>query len=187
MSSPDWSLEHYRPLLALHVRQVRLAHLFQARFDVSDVVQEACLRAVKGRDQVRGRTEAELVGWLQAIVGNVLVDLVREHGAGRRDPRLERSLAAAGDDPGTPLAAYLSASDPGPSTLAGRQEDLLRLAAAVEQLPEAERDAVVAHYLLGLSLADAAGRLGRSAKGVAGLLFRGKKRLRELLARAGGA
>jgi RNA polymerase sigma-70 factor (ECF subfamily) len=187
MSSPDWSLDRFRPLLALHVRQARLGHLFRARFDVSDVVQEACLRAFKGRDQVRGRTEAELVRWLQAIVGNVLVDLVREHGADRRDPRLERSLAAAGDDPSAPLAAYLSASEPGPSTLAGRQEDLLGLAAAVERLPEAERDAVVAHYLLGLPLAEVAERLGRSEKGVAGLLFRGKKRLRELLVREDAA
>jgi RNA polymerase sigma-70 factor (ECF subfamily) len=185
MPSPDWSLDHYRPLLALHVRQVRLGHLFQARFDSSDVVQEAFTRACKGRDQVRAQTEAELVRWLQKIVGNVLIDFVREHGADCRDPRLERSLAAATDDPGTPLAAYLAASEPGPSTLAGRQEALLRLAAAVERLPEAERDAVVAHYLLGLSLAEAADRLGRSEKGVAGLLFRGKKRLRELLEREG--
>jgi RNA polymerase sigma-70 factor (ECF subfamily) len=182
MPSPDWSIDQYRPLLALHARQVRIGYLYKARFDTSDIVQEAWLRACKGRYHVRGETEAERVRWLKEIVGNVLVDLVRYHGAKGRDPRLERSLAAAGDDPGTPLAAYLSASQPGPSTLVGRQEDVLRLAAAVERLPEAEQDAVVAHFLLGLSLAESAERLGRSEKGVAGLLFRGKKRLRELLA-----
>ena len=187
MTAPDWSLDRYRPLLALHVRQLRLGRLYQARFDASDVVQESLVRAVKALHQVRGRTEAEVVRWLRAIVGNVLVDLVREHAAARRDPRLERTAAQAGEDPETPLAAYLSASEPGPSTLAGRQEELLRLATAVEQLPEAERDAVVAHYLLGLPLAEAAARLGRTEKGVAGLLFRGKRRLRELLGGEGAA
>ena len=187
MTAPDWPLDRYRPLLVLHVRQLRLGRLYQARFDTSDVVQESLVRAVKAFDQVRGRTEAELVRWLRAIVGNVLVDLVREHGAARRDPRLERTAALAGEDADTPLAAYLTASEPGPSTLVGRQEELLRLAAAVEQLPEAERDAIVAHYLLGLPLAEAAQRLGRTEKGVAGLLFRGKRRLRELLGGEGNA
>jgi RNA polymerase sigma-70 factor, ECF subfamily len=187
MPSADWSIDQYRPLLALHVRQVRIGYLYKARFAASDVVQEACLRACKGRDQLRGDTEVERVQWLKEIVGNVLVDFVRHHGAKGRDPRLERSLATAGGDPSTPLAAFLSASQPGPSTLIGRQEDVLRLATAVERLPEAEQDAVVAHYLLGLSLAETAQRLGRSEKGVAGLLYRGKQRLREILVREGVA
>lgn len=181
MTLPDWSLDRYRPLLALHARQLRMGRLYQARFDTSDIVQEAMVRAVGGLDRVRGQTEAELVRWLREIVGNVVIDLVRKHGAARRDPRLERTAAAVGDDPDTPLVAFLTASEPGPSTLSGRQEELLRLAAAVEQLPEAERDAVVAHYLLGQSLAETAARIGRSEKGAAGLLFRGKKRLHDLL------
>jgi RNA polymerase sigma-70 factor, ECF subfamily len=182
MTPADWSPDRYRPLLCLHVHQLRLGRLFRARFDSSDVVQEALARAVRAQDQVRGRSEPEVVRWLQAIVGNVLVDLVREHGAAKRDPRLEQTVGAAAADDGTPLAAYLTAAEPGPSTLASRREELLRLAAAVEQLPDAERDAVIAHYLLGLPLAEVASRLGRTEKGVAGLLFRGKRRLRELLA-----
>ncbi len=179
---PDWTLARYRALLFLHVRQVQLGRLYHARFDSSDVVQETMVRAVRGLDGVRGKTEVELVGWLQAIVGNVLVDLAREHGAGKRDPRMEQSVAAMSSDTETPLMAYLASAAPGPSTLLGKQENVLRLATAVERLPEAERDAVIAHYLLGLSLAETASRLGRSGKGVAGLLFRAKKRLREWLA-----
>src|SRR5262249_51285610 len=146
-----------------------------------DVVQEALVRAVKGLDQVRGRAEPELVRWLQAVVGNVLVDLVREHRAGKRNPGLERTVYEAAGDGDTPLAAFAAASQPGPSTLAARREDLLRLAAAVEELPEAERDAVVAHYVLELPIAEVAARLGRTEKGAAGLVFRGKRRLRQLL------
>lgn len=181
MPTPPWPLDRYRALLHLHVRHLQLGRLHRTRFDSSDVVQEALLRATKGLDQFRGTDEAEFLGWVRAIVGPVLVDLVREHGAGKRDPGLERAIGEAVGDGDTPLGALLTAAGPGPSSLASRQEEILRLAAAVDRLPEAERDAVIAHFILELPLAEAAARLGRTEKGVAGLLFRGKRRLRELL------
>jgi RNA polymerase sigma-70 factor (ECF subfamily) len=79
------------------------------------------------------------------------------------------------------LGAYLTAAQPGPSTLAIRREELLRLAAALDRLPESERDAIIAHYILELPLAQVSARLERTERAVAGLLFRGKRRLRELL------
>lgn len=182
MTLLDWSLRRYRPLLSLHVRQLRLGRLYQARFDASDVVQEALTRAFKGFDKVRGQSECEVIAWLKVIVGHVLIDMVREHGAAKRDPSIERSVHAVSEDLDTPLAAYLTACEPGPSTLAVRQEDLLRLAAAMERLPDAEQDAIIAHFILELPLCDVASRLGRTEKGVAGLLFRGKRRLKEMLA-----
>jgi RNA polymerase sigma-70 factor (ECF subfamily) len=179
------SLDRYRPLLRLHVGQLQLGRLFRARFDSSDVVQEALVRAVKGHDGRHGTDDAQLVRWLQTVVQNTLVDLVREHGAARRDPHLEQTICGAAGDGDTPLGAYLAAAQPGPSTLAARQEELLQLAAAVDQLPDAERDAVIAHFILELPLAEVAARLNRTVKGVAGLLYRGKERLRVLLTSAG--
>jgi RNA polymerase sigma-70 factor (ECF subfamily) len=181
MTRHEFPLELYRPLLSLHVRQLQLGRLYQARFDSSDIVQETLLRAVKALDQVHGQQEAERVRWLQTIVKNVLVDFVREQGAAKRNPRMEQTVGDAANDWDTPLAAYLTASEPGPSSLMMRQEELLRLATAVDQLPEAERDAVIAHYILELPLSEAARRLNRTEKGIAGLLYRGKRRLRELL------
>ena len=57
----------------------------------------------------------------------------------------------------------------------------LRLAAALEALPEAQREALVLHYWQGLTLAEVAGRLGRTPPAVAGLLQRGLKALRTVL------
>jgi RNA polymerase sigma-70 factor (ECF subfamily) len=185
VNAPAPSLDRYRPLLRLHVRQLQLGRLFHARFDSSDVVQEALVRAVKGLDARRGADEPQLVRWLQEIVRNTFVDLLRKDGAARCDPRREQTIHDAAGDEDTPLAAYLAASQPGPSTLAVRKEELLRLAAAVDQLPDAERDAVIAHYILELPLAEVAARMGRTVKGVAGLLYRGKERLRASLATAG--
>jgi RNA polymerase sigma-70 factor, ECF subfamily len=182
MTPAERSLEHYMPLLRLHVRQLQLGRLYRARFGYSDVEGEALLRAVKGFDKVRGTSEAEFVAWLRTIVKNTIVDLVRAHGNGKRDPRLERAIYDASGDGETPLVAYQAASQPGASTLVARKEKLLSMAAAVDRLPDGERDAVIAHYILGLSLAEIAERKGRTVKGVAGLLYRGKLRLRELTA-----
>jgi RNA polymerase sigma-70 factor (ECF subfamily) len=62
-----------------------------------------------------------------------------------------------------------------------RNEDVLQLAAAIEALPEDQRQAVVLHHLQGHSAADIAARLGRTEVAVAGLLRRGLKKLRVLL------
>jgi RNA polymerase sigma-70 factor (ECF subfamily) len=55
------------------------------------------------------------------------------------------------------------------------------LAEALARLPEAQREAVVLHYLQEQPLADVARQLGRSEAAVAGLLHRGLNKLRELL------
>jgi RNA polymerase sigma-70 factor (ECF subfamily) len=181
---PD-ALDRFRPLLRLYVRQLQLGRLYRARFDSSDVVQDALRRAVEGLDGFRGQGDAELVAWLQKVVGSAFLDLVRHHDAHQRDPRLEQAIEDAVGDGDTPLGAYLTAVQPGPSTLAVRGEELLRLAVAVDHLPEAERDAVIAHYILELPLAEVATRIGRTDRAVAGLLVRGKRRLRELLTATG--
>lgn len=180
MPPDDWSLDRYRPLLLLHVRQLRLGRLHRARFDSSDVVHETFVKALRGLDGFRGRTEAELVAWLRAILRNVLVDCVRGAVGG-----VELSIDDA-DEAGTPLGAYLTASAPGPSTLASRKEDISRVADAVGRLPDDEQDAVAARYILGLPLAEVAARLGRTEKGVSMLLYRAKLRLKELLGDAEG-
>src|SRR5262249_55404398 len=94
-ASPAWELERYRPLLKLQTRQVELDARLQRRFDGSDVVQEALLKAHARLDQFRGRTEAELVRWLHEILAGTLVDEVRKAHAQKRDVALERSLQAA--------------------------------------------------------------------------------------------
>jgi RNA polymerase sigma-70 factor (ECF subfamily) len=179
------ALERFRPLLRLYVRQLQLGRLYRARLDSSDVVQDALERAIEGLDGFRGQGEAELIAWLRKVVGSVFIDIVRQNDAHRRDPRLERAIEDAVADGDTPLGAYLTAVQPGPSTLAVQREELLRLAVAVDRLPEAERDAVIAHYILELPLAEVATRIGRTDRAVAGLLVRGKRRLRELLTERG--
>ena len=123
----DFPVDRYRSLLRLHLRQLQLGRLYQARFDSSDVLQESLLRAVRAFDQVRGRQEAELIRWMQAIVKNVLVDFVRKQVAAKRDSRLEKTVCDAAGEWDTPLAAYLTASESGPGRPKRRVEHLADL------------------------------------------------------------
>lgn len=75
----------------------------------------------------------------------------------------------------------LAAGKSSPSQQAVRNEDLRRLAEALTQLPEAQREAIVLHHLQDRSLSETARSLGKTDAAVAGLLHRGLKRLRELM------
>ena len=66
-----------------------------------------------------------------------------------------------------------------------RQELHLRLATALGQLPEDQRLAIELHHLKGCTVAEAAEQMGRTKNAVVGLLFRGMKRLRQLLQEPG--
>jgi RNA polymerase sigma-70 factor (ECF subfamily) len=180
-NSPDWDPTQYRPLLHLQVRLLRPDARFDRRFDSSDLVQETLLKAHKNRDRFRGTTEAERVRWLQEILRNVLADAVREATADKRDVRLEASLQNDLARSSACLEEYLSARGPSPSQQAERQELLLRLAAAVEELPPDQRDVVIQRDLQDESVRDIAARIGRTEKAVAGLLLRGRRKLAEIL------
>lgn len=76
---------------------------------------------------------------------------------------------------------WLIADQSSPSHKAMRAERALRLAAVIEQLPDAQRVAVEQHYFAGSSLAEIAAHVGRSPAAVAGLLRRGLESLRNQL------
>ncbi len=101
---------------------------------------------------------------------------------GKRDIARECSLAAALDQSSAQIGSWLQAEQSSPSEKAQRTEDLLRVATALAELPEAQCEAVVLHYWQGQTLAQVAVQLGRTAPAVAGLLQRGLKSLRTLLA-----
>ncbi len=58
---------------------------------------------------------------------------------------------------------------------------LHRLARAMEQMPEAQRQSIELHYLHGLTLVETAEAMERTTPSVMGLLRRGLARLRTLL------
>jgi RNA polymerase sigma-70 factor (ECF subfamily) len=181
-ATTTWNLERFRPLLHLQVRLLGLDPRFLRRFDSSDLVQDTLLRAYENREQFHGASEAELMRWLQEILRNMVVDKVREATAGKRDLRLEASLQEAVTESSARLQDCLHARGPSPDEQAERQELLLRLAAALDQLPQDQRDVVIQRDLCGDPVRQIAEQLGRTEKAVAGLLLRGRRKLAALLA-----
>jgi len=172
--------ERFREYLRLLAR-LQLDPRWQAKLDPSDIVQQTLLQAHEGRDQFRGKTAAEQAAWLRQILTRVLANAVRDLGRAKRDAGRERSLEAALEQSSARLEAWLAAEQSSPSESVERNEQLLRLAGALAQLPEDQRQAVALHHLQGWSLAEVARHLGRSEGAVAGLLHRGFKSLRALL------
>jgi RNA polymerase sigma-70 factor (ECF subfamily) len=182
MAPPNgWQLERYRALLRLRARQLHLDPRLKRRFDSSDLVQETLLKAHEHLHQFRGRTEAELVKWLQEIFANALADQIRKAKTGKRNLNLEKSLETIVAESSGRLEAYLAADQSSPSQQVQRKELLLRAAEALERLPEDQRDVVMLRDLMNQPVAQIAQQLGRTEKSVAGLLLRGRHKLRELL------
>jgi RNA polymerase sigma-70 factor, ECF subfamily len=173
-------LEGYRDYLRLLAR-TQLGPRLQAKLDASDVVQQAILHAHEAQGQFRGITEAEKLAWLRTILANVLAAAARRFEARARDVGRERSLASDLDLSSSRLECLLAADQTSPSQRAVHGEELLRLAAALARLPEDQRRVVEMHHLKGLQMAEVAAQMGRTRPAVVGLLFRGLKKLRELL------
>jgi RNA polymerase sigma-70 factor (ECF subfamily) len=76
---------------------------------------------------------------------------------------------------------WLAAEQSTPSQKLDQHEQAIRLADALAQLPDAQREALVLQNWDNWSLAEIAEHMGRTPAAVAGLLKRGLKRLRELL------
>jgi RNA polymerase sigma-70 factor (ECF subfamily) len=79
------------------------------------------------------------------------------------------------------LESWLAAVQSSPSQRVIREEQLLQLAQALAELPAEQRQAVELHHLQGHPVAEVGEMMGRSRAAVVGLLFRGLKKLRQLL------
>jgi len=149
--------------------------------DPSDVVQETLLKAHKNWEQFKGQSDSELKAWLRRILTNTLLDKEREMTAEKRDVNRKRSLEAELEASSARLENLLAADGSSPSEQVSRQEQMVRALDALSDLPDDQRTAVEMHYLKGLSPAEIAEQLGRSAAAVGALIFRGIQKLRERL------
>jgi len=179
MTQPDYELNSYRPYLLLLAR-MNLDHGLQGKLDASDLVQQTLLEAHRKRAEFRGRSAEEMAAWLRQMLAFAMADARRHVRRGKRDIGLERSLEATLAGSSCQLQA-LAAQQSSPSQRAARNEDLVRLADALLELPEDQRRAVELKHLQGRSVAEIAGLLQRSETAVGGLLRRGMTRLRDLL------
>jgi RNA polymerase sigma-70 factor (ECF subfamily) len=179
--SPEWHPERYRDLVRIWARELHLDPRLQRRFDGSDLTQETMLKAHDKIGEFRGTTEAELLKWLHTILLNQLRDQIEHEKAARRNFELEQALPEVVAESSARIDQWLAASQSSPSEQAERHEQELRLAAALAQLPEDQRDVVIMHKLMKASVAETASQTKRSEKAVAGLLRRAMQKLGQIL------
>jgi len=145
-----------------------------------DLVQETLLKAhgALAKGEFRGQTAAAFEAWLRSILANTLRDALRKL---RLPVEQECSLEQDLEKSSLRLAGLLAADTTSPSQKVVKREDLLRLAGALARLPDDQRQAVELKHLRNWSVHDISAHLGKSEEAVGGLLYRGLKKLRELL------
>lgn len=166
-------LQVYRPYLRI-IAERKLGPKLAVRVEASDVVQQTWMEAAKAFPNFAGSTEPELSAWLAAILDRNVQNLVRDNRAAKRDIRREEAPAGSAT---LSWGGARQASTPSKKAIQG--ERALRLAAAIEELPDEQRTAIVMRHLQEKSLDDIAKELDRSKSAIAGLLYRGLRSLRE--------
>lgn len=149
-------------LLDRHAGQVRamIRDLVGARGPVEDLLQEARLRAVRGFPSFERRSK--FATWFSRIGVNLAVSELRS----RRQVEALPMSVEGGEDP---------------SRAAERRELRERMAAALDRLPAAQRQAFDLAYRDGLDSGEIGARLGLPAATVRTRIFHARRRLREAL------
>jgi len=178
-SEPDnrRELERFRSYLHL-LAEAKLDRRLRSKVDPSDVVQQTLLQAHRAWSQFRGTSDAELVACLRQTLAHTLLHCVRDCQRSKRNVAREIPLDALFDESSVRLEKWLAAEQSSPSQSAARIEGALRLAEAVQRLPDGQRGAVVLYYWQGCTLAEIGEDLGRSTAAAGGLLRRGLENLR---------
>ncbi len=162
----DRAVERYTPYLSAVVRRT-LGAAGTAQ-DVEELVSDVFLTLWRHREELRDGSG--LRPWLAAVARNRAVDWLR---AARPAP--------------LPLEDQAGAAAPDLQEEAERREFAAALYAAVEALPQPERDLVEGYYYQGERLKDLARGLGLSPAAAKSRLFRARQKLKEALTKGGAA
>jgi RNA polymerase sigma-70 factor (ECF subfamily) len=170
-------LEMHRPYLRLLADRSLQGEL-RKRIGASDIVQQTYLAAAKAFARGELSDPASFLAWLRQIHQRQIVDTLRQHGqAEKRAIAREQPLA----DGELPAEAAIDPFSSSPSQRLMAAEDAVLLARALDNLPDAQAEAIRLKYLEGFTLIEVAKAMSTTRYAVVGLLNRGLKKLREQL------
>jgi RNA polymerase sigma-70 factor, ECF subfamily len=176
--STDRVLEGYRAYLDC-LTYIQVDPRLWRRFGWSDVVNHTLLEAHGDLDKLQALEEADRNRCLRRMLMNNLLERIEYERAQARDFRREVALDEALSDSSCQLNRWLADDTADPDARAVALERGVRLAQALAQLPEREREALILQKYHGWTLAQIAVHLDCTTGAVAGLHARGLKRLRE--------
>ena len=154
-----------RVLTARHApRVLALARrMLRDEAEAEDVAQEAMLRLWRGAEAWRPG-EAKLSTWLHRVAANLCIDRIRKRG------RLSEAEAPETEDESPSALARMAEAERGAA-----------LRAALDDLPDRQRQAVLLRHFAELSNPEIAARMDLSVEAVESLVARGRRGLAKAL------
>jgi RNA polymerase sigma factor (sigma-70 family) len=182
-SAMEELLRQHLPELRAYVR-LRVGREIREMESASDIVQSVCREILQHRERFRFPGVDGFRRWLYTTALRKLSKRARTYRAVKRDaahvPYEEGQDGAAARDL---LAGYRSFCTP--SRAAQAREEVARIEAAFDQLPDDYREVITMARILGMPHAAIAEQTGRSEGATRMLLYRALERLSEVLERGG--
>ena len=160
MNIPRLTAEQNRQISeVVHRERVRLRNFVRKRVpdaaDAEDILQDVLYELVEAYRLMRPIEHAG--AWLYRVARNRIVDFFRR----KRLAALGDALVERADDEGVlTLEDLLPSPDAGPEAVYARRVLLQELSAALEELPEEQRDVFIAHEIDGRSFKELADHTG---------------------------
>lgn len=158
------------PPLVAFIRS-RAGKAIAARESAVDIAQSVFREVLQDVDQIQLQGEAAFKNWLFMQATRKVLDRAKFLQRERRDVAREVAMPEPGPAADALLACYASIATPSQHAVA--REELARFEAAVQQLPEKQRDAVTMSRLMGLSYPQIAETMEMTESAVRGLVARG--------------
>ncbi len=158
------------PPLVAFIR-ARAGKAIAARESAVDIAQSVFREVLEDVDHIELKGEGAFRNWLFMQATRKVLDRAKFHGRGRRDVGREVAIPTAGPAADALLACYASIASPSQHAVAN--EELARFEAAVQKLPELQRDAVTMSRLMGLSYPQIAEQMKITESAVRGHVARG--------------
>jgi RNA polymerase sigma-70 factor (ECF subfamily) len=145
--------------------------------DSQDVVQDTWLEACMRIQQLRIETPGAVYRWLATIARSRLVYLIRLHHSQKRGGDRIQALTPTDGSMAT-ILEELAVYSRTPSASAAGHELMVKIEKSLKRLPEHQAQAVQLRHVEGLSVTEAAAKMGRTEASFLMLCNRGLKGLR---------
>jgi RNA polymerase sigma-70 factor, ECF subfamily len=172
-------VEANRPAL-MGFLHARIGGHLAKKLEPDDILQDACVEALRSLDKAP-LAEWDPLHWLFQVCERKIIDSHRKFfESQKRDAGREASIPDGSEMAGG-LGNLLAASMTTPSAAFSRDQRQLRVLAAIDTLPEDQREALRLRYLVGLPSKEIAQKLGKTDGAVRVMLSRSLGKLQELL------
>lgn len=173
----------YREKLQRMVR-FRLDRRLYGRVDTADVLQEVWLETSRRIEDYTSNPSVPFFVWVRQLAYQIIIDLHRRHmGAQKRNVAQEVSIGRSNSHDGTSIsiAAQLVGNLTSPSRAAIREERLIQLRAALDEMDEIDREVLALRHFEELGNNEVAEILGLQKTAASNRYVRALKRLKQIM------